>query len=781
MVDVAWKQEQRTVQGQAPGELCLRIVGTHRAGQTLRLSAAKCTIGSAEGCTLRLRAAGVRPLHCLILRGLRGTIARSYAAGTLLNGQRFDDARLAVGDRIQIGPIELEVLASDASSAVRESTAASETNVHNEPLPAGPSADRRDESRSEQARLARGRAKKLIELARSLRTQVARLQGQAERAAQLELECRRLGDEHQRLSAAFDQQRQDLDASRLQTEAELQAREDQCQREGSDLTQLRQRLGHEREDLEHERARLQRDFEMRSGALEQERQAWAACKHEDETRLAGQRSQLDTQRGELNREREQLEAERQAAQGELKQSAEQMAAAGRDLQTARENIERQAAAVAKLTTECDEREANFESRERELRSVEAKLAEAHAAIEAHEAELAKARGELAASQAELEAGLEKLQLEREGARRERTAQETQLAQRALDLERMTNDLETRRAELEAEHEAMQRQQQEAAEALRQRAAELESRQTSGIDQQEAELAAARREVEMQQQKLSEAADRFSQQLAELEQLRLELAKEQAAFQEERATWDEQRQARARSSEAIDSSTQAADETDQLTPEEYERLGDEAEWPQSKRRRRRASDVAPPEEKDDSIEEYMAALLNRVRGSEPVVGAPSSLPRRNKRKSDAPPSKKERSEIRPAAAERPPVPVVDMVAGSVELTRRAPVNVEDRAAMREVANAQANLAIDLHARKRLIRTAMVTCSAAVGCLLATQLVLWVVAPHHTGFRTLAMAGFVGAVFWLFTAATAIQQLLSFKRSNEAGLRDNIERAERAKSE
>ena len=106
------KKTTSLVQGRAAGDLSLRIVGTLRDGQIVRLSAPKCTIGSAKGCTLRLRCAAVQPLHCVILRGSRGTVVRSWSARTRLNGQRFCDALLAAGDRLKIGPIELEVLSS---------------------------------------------------------------------------------------------------------------------------------------------------------------------------------------------------------------------------------------------------------------------------------------------------------------------------------------------------------------------------------------------------------------------------------------------------------------------------------------------------------------------------------------------------------------------------------------------------------------------------------------------------------------------------------------------
>ncbi|HEX3726361.1 MAG TPA: FHA domain-containing protein [Pirellulales bacterium] len=97
-------------QGTAVGPLCLRICGTARAGQVVQLAAPKCTVGSAVGCTLRLRCAGVRPVECVILRGEQGTAVRSWGPAARLNGQKFGDALIAPGDRLTIGPIELEVL-----------------------------------------------------------------------------------------------------------------------------------------------------------------------------------------------------------------------------------------------------------------------------------------------------------------------------------------------------------------------------------------------------------------------------------------------------------------------------------------------------------------------------------------------------------------------------------------------------------------------------------------------------------------------------------------------
>jgi hypothetical protein len=67
-------------------------------------------------------------VHCLIIRGLKGTVVRRWCRETRLNGRDFDDSWLQPGDRLDLGQIELEVLADRLPDAVpsvpRETVAA---------------------------------------------------------------------------------------------------------------------------------------------------------------------------------------------------------------------------------------------------------------------------------------------------------------------------------------------------------------------------------------------------------------------------------------------------------------------------------------------------------------------------------------------------------------------------------------------------------------------------------------------------------------------------------
>ncbi len=92
------------------GTLSLKVLGPGKPGRVVSIRSPKCTIGSGTGCTLRLRAAGIDSLHCWVLRGAAGTVIRRMNGAATLNGTHFDEAMLSVGDRLSIGPVQLEVI-----------------------------------------------------------------------------------------------------------------------------------------------------------------------------------------------------------------------------------------------------------------------------------------------------------------------------------------------------------------------------------------------------------------------------------------------------------------------------------------------------------------------------------------------------------------------------------------------------------------------------------------------------------------------------------------------
>ena len=927
MVNLA-SQSPPTVQGPSSGDLWLRIVGTARAGQVVRLSAPKCTIGSADGCTLRLRAAGVRGVHCLILRGTRGTIARSYAAATRLNGQAFSDAPLVVGDRLKIGPIEMEVLASGDPDAHFENEASAMSAA------ASVANSVQDRRRHEQATVARGRARRLVETVRRLRTELAQVQDQSTAAAQNELDRQRLSDNHERMLMAFrDERRQwetscevaerelaerrrmldaatsELEAARQavanakqesnqqtsrqsQKQKDTQARANQelqtareaieavrdawrqesaaaradLERERVEIAELRDQSARGERELEARQAALQAQFEARLAQIEQDQQVWLAAKQNDASRLtegqtqldadraglvaqvAAERAQIDDQRAALERQTADLEQRRIECEARLADAqalTAQLEAREKQVQAAQAEIEQATQALA--AARCDQ--AAFASQqqgwqteklaaEKQMEVLTAELADREQQLTERAAAFARdeqARNELQGQQqaqadeqmklveertAQLSQMQQSLEADRETFSTQRSQEEARLAERAESLEKMTAELQKRREEFANEQQALQASQQQTIQELRDRIVELESRplptaeqaeapagdgpkkgpgsakRAKKLDAQKAQLDEAQREIELQSEKLSaerrEAADRLAAEQSELERLREELAEEQAAFRAERATWHDEQSASARALDPSSDDESCVDDSSDEEPDHdspawrtetaqqptgFDSGQAEDESPQSIRRNRRESTERPADE-DESIDQYMAALLDRMRGGAQPAAAPAPAPKRNKRKSDA---GTETAPHKPQPQHRDVTsPVVDMGGGTVEMTRRAPAEVTDLSAMRELANTHAKMAIDTHGKKRLVRSALITSTAAVGCMVAATLVLQFVSAEYTAVRTVTMIGYVGAIFWIFAAFKVVQQLVSEHISQQTELRDNIERAERRKT-
>ncbi|MDP6555939.1 MAG: FHA domain-containing protein [Pirellulaceae bacterium] len=115
------KRRPQGLLGSPHDELRLRIRGPRCEGQLVVVRVPKCTIGSSESCNFPLNGPGIHPVHCLILRGQRGAVVRCLAPGTTLNGMQVQDATLFTGDRLRIGPYELEVLLTVTNVTDQES------------------------------------------------------------------------------------------------------------------------------------------------------------------------------------------------------------------------------------------------------------------------------------------------------------------------------------------------------------------------------------------------------------------------------------------------------------------------------------------------------------------------------------------------------------------------------------------------------------------------------------------------------------------------------------
>ncbi|MEW4564045.1 FHA domain-containing protein [Bremerella sp. JC770] len=110
-------QRDSRLLGKSTSSLVLKIEGTERDGQIIRVHAPKCLVGSSADCQLRLIAADVQPKHCVIYRGASGMIVKSWTRDTRINGDTINEAWLRIGDRLSLGSLSFEVLADQQAES----------------------------------------------------------------------------------------------------------------------------------------------------------------------------------------------------------------------------------------------------------------------------------------------------------------------------------------------------------------------------------------------------------------------------------------------------------------------------------------------------------------------------------------------------------------------------------------------------------------------------------------------------------------------------------------
>ncbi len=304
--------------GHPAGSLVLRVCNTELAGRQFRVSAAKISLGSAASCVVQLPE--LEPFHCLVVRGERQVVVRRWAAQGLLNGFPFRDAPLTTGDRLSLGPYELEVVALGGEY----------------------SPDQRVEQLLEQLEFLRG---ELAE-AEALRERFdhAEIERQRERQAmqRLSLEFEQVAEERIRLksqaeakTAGYDEQARQLQQLRVeldQAQAELTARDSQLEATSAQVSELAGRLAELQVELTQTGHELvDRDQQLEAATAAYDQQAHSLAELQVELTRAGDRladceQQLATRQQRIE-ELQDAQRELQAAQREA--LAEQRAAAER--------------------------------------------------------------------------------------------------------------------------------------------------------------------------------------------------------------------------------------------------------------------------------------------------------------------------------------------------------------------------------------------------------------------------------------------------------------------
>ena len=390
----------------AASDLVLRICNSWRQGQTVRLTSAKCTIGSGPHCTLRLRARGVLPLHCLILRGRAATVVRRWATDTRLNDRSFADAVLSPGDRLSIGSIELEVISVGAAAARPQPAA-------NQPLE---SAGENDFQAMLDRQALEEEQHRLDELAAHLQQYEASLATEAEQqhAQRADIEARR---------QAIDQERQ-----------RWQAERDEAQRQ---LDQQRN----------EQTARLA-DFEAQQNALAEQRRQWESQHHEETSHVSAEGERLNAQRAELEADRQNLEQQWQAERVEIYRQLDEQRY---ELTARRADFEAQQNVLAEQRRLWEaQRDANASQAASDLERLNAQRAE----LDADRQSLEQQRQQWQAEQDETQRQLDEQRSELTARRAEGDAQKDE-AQRQLVEQR--SELTARLADFEAQKNALAEQ------------------------------------------------------------------------------------------------------------------------------------------------------------------------------------------------------------------------------------------------------------------------------------------------------------------------------------
>jgi len=692
----------------ADREFVLRVCGSPRHGQIVRLRSPKCTIGSGPRCTLRLRAVGVQPVHCLVLRGAAGTVIRRLAADTRLNGRAFGDTRLVPGDRLSVGPIEFEVIDPDQ---------ANDTSCEPQ-LP--PDLERPTESVDR-------RLQEIDALAGRLSHQEHSLE---QRQAALDEQQQTLHDQQQALAE--------------QAEA-LRRREDELGERERAISDQQEAPGKQQGTLS----------EQRRAPAEQERTVGEQrSSDEQQGALDEQRAALDEQRGALDQQKQALDQ----AQQTLHERSEQIERAQAELESQRKAFDEE-----RRRWEADRTASQVDSG-RQGEEVETRLAELEAQREAlqndrarREQEHAEAKRQLAAQTEEIEAGRRTLNAQRQDLQqaRDRWTEKHDEARNKLQAE--SADLEQRRAELEA-HRADLDQCHAAVDA---RQADLDDRQAA-MDARQAELDARSAELEARQAELDERQELLDARESEIDEscqgreavgAAADVAREQPsgeADREEDIQFEDPSEGAPESSEAVLRRLGIAASFDHEEEEEEERPGHRsphavetlphaAETPNVSR--------AASEEDDESIDDYMARLLDRVRAGTGQLGGPTAyVP-------SAPPAPAPTPAAPcPAQVADPPPETPDPEPDEKkELSPRAvaPERSVNLRAMRDLANQSAQAAIDHHTRRRLLGLAANKLLVAIVALAAGAILLWVwwTKTHDQVTLYAAVAGLAVALIWL----------------------------------
>ena len=100
------------------GSIEFRVVRNGTAARRMRINTTRCTLGSGEGCTVRLNDPSLRPMHAVLLRDANRVLLRAYTVPIEVNGHLTGETFLHIGDSFILGSYQFELVhPSDISTA----------------------------------------------------------------------------------------------------------------------------------------------------------------------------------------------------------------------------------------------------------------------------------------------------------------------------------------------------------------------------------------------------------------------------------------------------------------------------------------------------------------------------------------------------------------------------------------------------------------------------------------------------------------------------------------
>ena len=506
--------------GEPLGKLVLEIDKGDGRARTFHMSGAKCAIGSDERCEIRLKGTGVRPVHCVILRGDDRTIVRRWAGNTWLNGRTFNDTTLHQGDELRLGNLCIRVVEDERaaradfqpaggrlrhalSQAHRENdwSPITEPGTTLEQLPQRELLRRLVEAEARvsqlQYQLATGRydAAQLVAQIESLESQTPSNVVGTEPIQQQEAWIDERRELEQELAAA---------KKRIKhLEAEREEQEGVCDSLRRDLEQLRTTASTAAVRFEAQRAELEQHAAQLAEKLAAE--------------IASREAQIEAREADLRTRCEKLEEQRAREEQESKKYAEQLSCRVEDLSSS----------LARREQDIEHYRQELGHRIRELHDSRQQLIEQSEKFTAARKSLS---GSNDAKIAELEAHWEAENQKWQQEQANLTQEIEQLQQRAADAEEQRESLAQELSEARQQQAEQSERMAATTDQLKQYAADV-----ALVEQERQELAELREQLDQQRQDIDQQRQNVDLQRQDIDQQLQSLAAEQqqiAAGQQE---------------------------------------------------------------------------------------------------------------------------------------------------------------------------------------------------------------------------------------------------------